>query len=224
MTSAWLPPQTNDQLIDIVEKRRNYLGITSFDPRVTRTMRRFDRARFLPPGCKAPYDDEPAAIGHGQTCSQPSMVAAMATLLKLNLGMKVLEIGAGCGYSAAVTAALIEPNGELISIEFVPELTGFARANLAAFPFSAAVELLTGDGSVGLPDRAPFDRIYMTAGAGKRFNPRILLDQLKPGGLLLYPESFGSLYLYEKQGAKEKMTEFKSVGFVALRGENCGFD
>lgn len=224
MPFKYRPPKTNDELIDIVERRRNYLGLPRFDPRVIEVMRGIDRGLFAPPKQKNVYEDDPFSIGHSQTCSQPSMVAAMATLLKLQPGLKVLEVGTGCGYSAAVTAKLIEPDGTLISIEYVKELTAFSEKNIARISTTATVSLITGDGSTGHREEAPYDRIYLTAGVGKKFNPDILLDQLNKGGLLLYPESFGSLFLHEKSGRKKRPDEFKGVGFVCLRGRNSGFD
>ncbi|MFH1537430.1 MAG: protein-L-isoaspartate O-methyltransferase [bacterium] len=218
------PPKTNEELIDIVERRRNYLGLARFDPRVIEAMRGIDRSLFAPPGKKKVFEDEPFSIGHNQTCSQPSMVAAMATLLRLQPGHKVLEVGAGCGYSAAVTAKLIEPGGTLISIEYIKELTAFSVENLSKISTATTIKLLTGDGSVGYPEEAPYDRIYLTAGVGGKFNPDILLGQLKDGGLLLYPEAFGSLFLHEKSAGKKKPEEFRGVGFVCLRGRNGGYD
>ncbi|MEW5944855.1 MAG: protein-L-isoaspartate O-methyltransferase [bacterium] len=217
-------PKSNDELIDIVERRRNYLGIPRFDPLVIEVMRKLDRAEFAPRGAKNVYEDEPLVIGWNQTCSQPSMVAAMATLLELKPGLKVLEIGAGSGYSAAVTAALIAPDGELISIEYIPELSGFAGKNLEKFSRRSKITLITGDGSTGKPDLAPFDRIYLTAGVGRKFKPDNLIAQLADGGRLLYPEAFGSLFLYEKTTGEPKKREFSGVGFVYLQGADSGFD
>lgn len=224
MAAKYHPPKSNEDLIDIVERRRHYLGLPRFDPRVIEAMRGIDRALFSPPDAKKIYEDEPLAIGQNQTCSQPSMVAAMATLLKLQPGLKVLEVGTGCGYSAAVTAKLIEPGGALFSVEYISELTARARENLFNISTGTSIKLQTGDGSAGLPEEAPFDRIYLTAGVGRKFNPGILLGQLKDGGLLLYPEAFGSLFLHEKSGAKKKPEEFRGVGFVCLRGKHSGFD
>ncbi|MEW6201811.1 MAG: hypothetical protein AB1546_07540, partial [bacterium] len=121
------PMRSNSELMDVVERRRNYLGLKHFDKRVINVMRQLDRKDFAPPGMVNPYEDEPFAIGHNQTCSQPSMVAAMATILDLHPGHKVLEIGTGSGYSAAVAAKLIEPGGELFTIEIVENLSAFAE-------------------------------------------------------------------------------------------------
>jgi protein-L-isoaspartate(D-aspartate) O-methyltransferase len=219
-------PQSNDALIDMISKRRDYLGLDGFDARALEAMRRIDRAAFAPPDAAGdPYEDEPFRIAHNQTCSQPSMVAAMATMLELRPGLRVLEVGAGSGYSAAVTAQLIHPGGALISIEYIPELTAFARKNLKSQPnVPDNIELLTGDGSAGVPARAPFDRIFFTAGAGAGFNEAPLLAQLSDGGILLYPEAFGSMFLARKTRSGFEKRQMHGVGFVFLRGKNSGFD
>lgn len=220
------PPHSNDILIDIVGRRRNYLGLPEFDERVLAAMRQVDRADFAPPdSLDNVYEDEPIKIGNNQTCSQPSMVAAMATFLDLRPGLRVLEIGAGSGYSAAVTAQLISPGGRLYSMEIVSDLHEFAVSNLAKQKYlQDNYELFEGDGSEGLPEHAPYDRIYFTAGVGKYFDEQPLLKQLVVGGIFLYPEAFGSLYLLKKTPAGIKRNDMRGVGFVYLRGKNSGFD
>lgn len=217
--------KTNDELVDIVSRRRNYLGLRGFDARAIQAMRNVDRAAFAPPGVRDCYEDEPFPIGCGQTCSQPSMVAAMATMMELRAGLRVLEVGTGCGYSAAVCAQLIAPVGRLFSIEFVPDLTELARRNLDACPnVPKNWELITGDGSAGLPRRAPFDRICFTAGVGRHFEEIPLLEQLSNNGILIYPEAYGSMFVVSKTAEGVKRREMPGVGFVQLQGENSGFD
>jgi len=218
------PLRSNSELMNIVERRRNYLRLSHFDKTVVSVMRQLDRRNFAPPDLVNPYEDEPFAIGHNQTCSQPSMVAAMATILDLQPGYRVLEIGTGSGYSAAVAAKLIEPNGELYTIEIFKELSAFAEQNIKRMELSTPITFIIGDGSVGWKPAAPYDRIYLTAGVGKKFKPDILLGQLTENGKLLYPEAFGSLFLIEKTRSGERKAEFKGVGFVYLRGANSGFD
>jgi len=224
MTERKQPP-TNDDLIDYVSSRRNYLGIERFDPRVINAMRRIDRATFAPSEASAYiYEDEPLQIGFNQTCSQPSMVAAMATILDLHPGQRVLEVGTGSGYSAAVTSQLISPGGHLYSIEIIDELSEQAEKNIAALEFNPEnIELIIGDGSEGMSHNAPFDRIYFTAGVGKYFEEKPLLEQLVIGGSLVYPEAFGSLFHLKKTPAGIRRIELKGVGFVYLKGKNSGF-
>jgi protein-L-isoaspartate(D-aspartate) O-methyltransferase len=199
------------------------LGIERFDRAVIDVLRRTDRAAFAPPNTTDIYDDSPVPIGHQQTCSQPSMVAAMATLLELKPGMKILEIGTGCGYSAAVAAQLIAPGGKLYTIEIVAELSRDAQRNLDKLGLGGNVKVIAGDGSVGLPDEAPFDRIYLTAGAGQWFNEDILLNQLAQDGILLYPEAYGSLFLVRKTKRGLERRTMEGVAFVFLKGENSGY-
>jgi protein-L-isoaspartate(D-aspartate) O-methyltransferase len=220
---AYRTSQSNDELIDAVSNRRLYLGIERFDNAVLDAMRRTDRASFVSRPDSDIYEDSPVPIGQQQTCSQPSMVAAMATLLDLKPGLKILEIGTGCGYSAAVTAQLISPGGKLISIEIEPDLAADAQRNLEKFGLREEVAVLNADGSAGFPDEAPFNRIYLTAGAGKWFNENLLLSQLASDGILLYPESHGSMFLIRntKRGLDRRVMD--GVSFVFLKGKNSGY-
>ncbi len=215
--------KNNNELADAVASRRYYLGIESFPPRVISAMRKADRALFAPPSAKDVYADVPLPIGNQQTCSQPSMVAAMAALLELSPGLKTLEVGAGCGYSAAVTAELISPGGSLYSVELIPELAASAKRNLGKLSFDAQVNVLEGDGSVGLPENSPFDRIYLTAGIGPFFDEALLIRQLNEGGILLYPESHGDMFKVKKIDGDLTRERFHGVAFVFLRGRNSGY-
>lgn len=215
--------ETNEQLMEILRNRRNYLGLDGFDPRVLKVLAKLDRAFFVPKGTENVYEDEPAQIGEGQTCSQPSMVAAMATVMELSAGMNVLEIGTGCGYSAAATAPLLEPGGMLITMEIIPSLQKQAKKNIERVSEVKNIKFVVGDGSGGFPEVAPYDRIYFTAGAGKSFNEKPLLDQLKPDGILLYPEAQGQMFLVRKTASGLERRTLGGVGFVLLRGENSGF-
>jgi protein-L-isoaspartate(D-aspartate) O-methyltransferase len=152
------------------------------NPRVLEAMRSVPRHRFVPEAVRgSAYQDRPLPIGHRQTISQPYIVAAMTELLDPKPGDKVLEIGTGSGYQAAVLSRLVE---KLYSIEIVPELAEGARSALAAGGYRN-VQVITGDGYAGLPDQAPFDGIMVTAAPEKV--PAPLIEQLKVGGRLVIP-------------------------------------
>jgi protein-L-isoaspartate(D-aspartate) O-methyltransferase len=138
--------------------------------------------------------------------------------------MRVLEIGSGCGYSAAVTSALISPGGEVFSLEIVPELHNLAATNLKnEIAAGSILNFFHGDGSEGLQENAPYDRIYLTAGVGRYFYEDPFVEQLSDGGILLYPEAYGSMFLIKKNGDSITRREYHGVGFVFLRGSNSGF-
>jgi protein-L-isoaspartate(D-aspartate) O-methyltransferase len=152
------------------------------DPRVLEAMRSVPRHRFVPPGLAAfSYEDRPLAVGHGQTISQPYIVAYMSELLAAAPHHRVLEIGTGSGYQAAVLAKLAK---EVYTIEIVPELARDAARVLKELGVSN-VHVREGDGYAGWPDHAPFDRIIVTAAPEKI--PQPLIDQLAAGGRLVIP-------------------------------------
>lgn len=130
------------------------------------------------------YSDHPLSIDHGQTISAPHMVAIMCNHLDLQLGQKVLEVGGGCGYHAAVIAELVGPDGHVYSIERIPELAEFARKNLLSLGCDN-VTMIVEDGSQGLPGQAPFDRISVACSAPEV--PDILVEQLITGGKMVIP-------------------------------------
>jgi protein-L-isoaspartate(D-aspartate) O-methyltransferase len=166
---------------DWVEKQLARRGID--DPRVLDAMRRVPRELFVPESERASaYDDAALALPHGQTISQPYVVAIICQGLALTGTERVLDVGTGSGYQAAVLAELAD---EVISIERIPELAESARGNLGAAGYSDRVELHLGDGAQGLPERAPFDAIAVAAAAIEP--PRALVDQLADGGRLVVP-------------------------------------
>ncbi len=166
--------------------------------KVVRALLRVPRHLFVPPHLvDVAYDDRPLPIGHGQTISAPSVVARMTELLNPDVGHRVLEVGTGSGYQAAVIAEIVAPSdapreswGHVWSVERVPELAEQARRNLDAAGYGDRVTVVVGDGSRGLPEAAPFDRIIVTAAAPRV--PEPLLEQLAPGGRLVAP--VGSRY------------------------------
>jgi len=187
-------------------------------PSVISAMSRVPREMFLPDLLQSrAYDDTPLPIGRGQTISAPHMVAIMCTILDLQPGMNVLEVGGGSGYHAAVMAELVRPGGWVYSVERIAELAEEARSNLAR----AGVENVTvihSDGSLGLPEHAPYDRISVAATAPSI--PESLKQQLKSGGKMVLPVGRDSQELYlvtRKNGfsVERKM----GVIFVPLIGQ-----
>lgn len=186
------------------------------DPAVLNAMRSVPRHLFVPPDLQnSAYDDRPLPIGHGQTISQPFIVALMTELLALGPKDRVLEIGAGSGYQAAVLARIAK---EVFSVERIGEVARIARKNLAA----AGVENVTvieADGALGIPGRAPFDAIIITCAAP--CVPEPLKDQLAEGGRLVAPvggRSIQTLVRLEKSGDGFTETSYGAVCFVPLIG------
>ncbi|WP_048151460.1 protein-L-isoaspartate(D-aspartate) O-methyltransferase [Palaeococcus ferrophilus] len=163
--------------------------------------------------------DEPLPIPAGQTISAPHMVAIMLELAELEPGMKVLEIGTGSGWNAALIAELVKT--DVYTVERIPELVEFARRNLERAGVKN-VHVILGDGSKGFPPKAPYDRILVTAGAPKV--PEPLVEQLKPGGRLIIPVGsyhlWQDLYIVEKSETGEiRKRRWGGVAFVPLIGE-----
>jgi len=157
------------------------------DARVLEAMLQIPRERFLPPAlADFAYEDRALAIGEGQTISQPLVVAWMASLLELDGCERVLEVGAGSGYGAAVLSRCCR---EVVSVELRPALAERAREALAAAG-CANVAVVVGDGALGLPALAPFGGISVTARC-ERTPPAALLDQLEPGAALVAPVAAG---------------------------------
>jgi protein-L-isoaspartate(D-aspartate) O-methyltransferase len=154
------------------------------DARVLDAMRRVPRHRFVPPELLGhAYDDTPLPIGEQQTISQPYIVALMSEALGLPAaGGRVLEIGTGSGYQAAVLAAM---GAQVLSVELLPVLARRARDVLAELGMEDRVRVVDGDGTLGAPDSGPYDGIIVTAGAPRI--PRPLLAQLAPAGCLVLP-------------------------------------
>jgi protein-L-isoaspartate(D-aspartate) O-methyltransferase len=195
----------------MVERQLRRRGIT--DERVLTAMGTVPRELFLPEGQrKRAYRDGAVRIGEGQTMSQPWIVACMAQLLELDGSETVLEVGTGSGYAAAVLSLLAR---EVVTIERVERLAQGARAVLAELGYDN-VEVRTGDGSLGAPDRAPFGGISVTAAAQDE-PPRALFDQLAPGAALVCPVERGrrELLVRFRDGEEEAVA---AVRFVPLLG------
>jgi len=187
------------------------------DQKVISAMSRVKRELFLPePLSSRAYDDTPLPIGLGQTISAPHMVAIMCTILDLEPGMTVLEVGGGSGYHAAVMAELVGPAGHVYSVERMPELAELARENLKHAGIGNVTVILA-DGSLGLLEHAPYDRISVAATAPDV--PEPLKQQLKPGGKMVIPvgRDYQELYLVTRKNGfsvERKM----GVIFVPLIG------
>jgi len=192
-------------------------------PEIIAAFRKVPREEFVPEKIREyAYSDQPLAIGHGQTISAPSMVAIMMESLSLRKGMKVLEIGAGSGYNAAITAEIVGPEGEVATIERVEGLANFAKNNLKRAGYGR-VEVVVGDGTLGYSEKAPWDGILVTACAPEL--PEPLLQQLKIGGKLGAP--VGQHYMYQtwtvaekKSDGKIKTSEHGGCSFVPLVGKH----
>lgn len=184
---------------------------------------RVPREEFVRPEDRgAAYADTPLPIGEGQTISAPSMIAIMLEEAELHLGERVLEVGTGSGYHAALLACLVNPEN-VVSIERLPALTSWGRANLARTGFGA-VTVVAGDGSLGYPPKAPYDCIMATAGAPAL--PPSWGRQLAPAGRILAPVG-GSRYAQELLIARRRPDGSLDVrrgtlcAFVPLIGEHA---
>jgi protein-L-isoaspartate(D-aspartate) O-methyltransferase len=192
------------------------LGRDHIDPEVLAVMGELPREAFVPNDQRPyAYDDRPLPIGHGQTISQPFIVALMTDMAEVGPEDVVLEVGTGSGYQAAVLARLV---GEVHTIEIIPALAASAEQRLDRQGFSN-VETYQGDGYYGVEDAAPFDAIVVTAAAGQV--PPPLVAQLKPGGRMVIPVggafALQHLMLVEKDQAGGVHTrQTLPVAFVPL--------
>lgn len=202
-----------------VRRTRRELGKDQLDPRVIAAIGNVPRHEFVPASLRdRAYLNRPLPIGHEQTISQPYIVAIMTDLLALLPGGRVLEVGTGSGYQAAVLAEL---GVEVYTIEIVEPLGVRARALLERLGYTN-VHLRIGDGFAGWPEAAPFDAIIVTAAAPEI--PPPLLEQLKPGGRMIIPVggqlTGQDLVLVEKDAqGKVKRREILPVIFVPLTGD-----
>lgn len=188
-------------------------GIT--DPRLLDAIERTPREYFLDRAFRdRAFEDIPLPIACGQTISQPSVVGMMTQALQVTSRCKVLEVGAGSGYQSAILARLAR---RVYAIERHRPLALQARARIEALALST-VSIMTGDGALGWPEQAPFDRILLTAAAEDP--PRLLLDQLRPGGIMVLPvgqsDEMQQLIRIEKTPSGLEYQEMADVRFVPL--------
>jgi len=199
-------------------KKRGYLN----KPEVIAAVSNVPRHVFVPqPQRLLSYADQPLPIGHNQTISAPHMVSLMAEKLELKKGQKVLEVGGGSGYHAAIIGTIIGKKGQVYSVEIIPELVKSARKAIDEVGLSDTVSIILGDGSVGYPDKAPYDRIFVACAAPNL--PPPLLEQLKEGGKMLIPVDNGmgyqDLLLYIKQDGELVRRNEGGCVFVPLVGK-----
>ncbi len=204
--------RTIEELIAEIEAEArataSYTGRHAFSPRVVDAIRATERAAFMPPAAATrAHANAPQPIGHGQTISQPYIVALMTDLLDLAPDARVLEVGTGSGYQTAVLARLAR---EVFSIETIPTLSRGAGKALAAACLGN-VSLRVGDGAAGWPEAAPFDAIIVTAAAAQGV-PAALLSQLGAPGRLVIPVG--------PPGGEQELVvaERDAAGAVAMRG------
>jgi len=215
---------SREQMIRLIEadvrETSRYLGQSALDTRVLEAMARVPRHEFVPPHLAAEaYENRPLPIGHGQTISQPYIVAIMTDLLDIEPGQRVLEIGTGSGYQAAMLA---EVGARVWTIEIIEALGLEAQARLPRLGYDE-IEVRLGDGYYGWPEHAPFDGIVVTAAASHV--PPPLLQQLKPGARMIIPVgspfSVQQLVLITRGEDDEFITrQVLPVRFVPLTGDH----
>lgn len=188
------------------------------DPRLLAVMEAVPRHRFVPlDHLNWAYADGPLPIGFGQTISQPYIVAFMTDALHLIGSERVLEVGTGSGYQAAILGQMA---AEVHTVEFIPELSAQAEKVLQELGFTN-IHVHSGDGSLGWPEAAPYDSILVAAAAPRL--PQPLMDQLAEGGRIILPvgsRGFQQLEIWERRGKKFKHEASIPVAFVPLRGEH----
>jgi protein-L-isoaspartate(D-aspartate) O-methyltransferase len=193
---------------DWVDRQLRKRGIR--DPRVLDAMRSVPRESFVPDAARNhAYDDTALELGHGQTISQPYVVALICQALELQGDELVLDVGTGSGYQAAVLDTLA---GRVVSVERIPELAELARRNLTATGHGG-VEVIDGDGSLGVPQLAPFGAIAVAAAATEV--PEALADQLAPAGRLVLPLG-GYLVRVTHAGDRLRVEPLAAARFVPL--------
>jgi protein-L-isoaspartate(D-aspartate) O-methyltransferase len=187
------------------------------NPELLEVMRRVPRHRFVPPDMVSKaYADHPLPIGYGQTISQPYIVALMTDALKVKPGDKVLEIGTGSGYQAAILAEL---GAEVYSVEILSELAQQAEQRLHELGYDK-IQILNADGYYGWQEHGPYDAIIVTAAPDHL--PQPLITQLRDGGVMVVPigppGAVQSLWLFEKDGGEVQASNLGEVLFVPLTG------
>ena len=189
--------------------------------KVKEAMETIPRHIFIPEEMERfAYADTPMQIGEGQTISAPHMVAIMLELLEIEKGMKILEVGCGSGYHASLAAYMVGAEGHVYTIDIIENLTAKAKYNIHLAGMLDRITVIHADGSKGLPERAPFDRIMAACSAPEV--PRPLVEQLADPGIAVIPVGTGytqSLVILKKKNGRVTRSEEKGVAFVPMRGE-----
>jgi protein-L-isoaspartate(D-aspartate) O-methyltransferase len=210
-----LIPDWAEERRRMVETQLRRRGIR--DERVLAAMLQIPREEFVSPESRiSAYNDEPLPIGFGQTISQPYMTALMAQELRLQGSETVLELGAGCGYAAAVLGMLAR---RVITMEIIPGLAAVAESNLARTGWGFRVRVVAGDGSWGFAGEAPYDAISVAAGAPEI--PPALVEQLRDPGILVIPVGDfkdQELRVLRKRSGRIEQNVATLCRFVPLRG------
>ncbi len=189
--------------------------------KIIAALKKIPRENFIPLELKEiAYEDTPLEIGYRQTISAPHMYAIMLELAKIKPGEKILEIGTGSGYGAALISELVGKKTRAFSVEIIPELAAYAKSNLICAKIKN-VEVILGNGNLGHKKEAPFDKIIVTAGAPQI--PKELIRQLKEGGKIVIPVGRGAyqeLLVGVKKKGKMEYTSWGDVVFVPLVKKN----
>ncbi|MBY9015442.1 MAG: protein-L-isoaspartate(D-aspartate) O-methyltransferase [Candidatus Lokiarchaeota archaeon] len=219
-----------DKRIKLIERLKKRDILTK--PSVIKAMLKVPRHEFVPEGAiDSAYIDSPLSIGLDQTISAPHMNAMMCEALNLKEGEKVLEVGTGSGYHAALCAEIVAPinssnPGHVYTIERHKNLAEKARISLRKTNYETRVSVIVGDGTLGYEENAPYDKILVTASSPKKIPPP-LKGQLKDGGILCIPagsrEWGQDLYIILKKGNEFEVEKVSGVRFVPLIGK-YGFD
>lgn len=189
--------------------------------KVKQALETIPRHNFVPEEMQRfAYADTPLQIGEGQTISAPHMLAMMLELLEFEKGMTVLEVGCGSGYHASLAAYMVGAEGHVFTIDIIESLTVQAKINIGKIGLQDRITVIHADGSRGLEEQAPFDRIMAACSAPQV--PQPLIDQLKDPGIAVIPVGTGytqSLIIVRKKDGAITKEEEKGVAFVPMRGE-----
>ena len=204
-------------------------------PSIIEAFQKIDRADFVPEDIReSAYLNTPLPIGHGQTISQPLVVAFMLELLEPKSGEKILDIGAGSGWAAALLACVVGEDGRVVAIERIPELKMMAEHNIAKYNFIDPVsngagkgiaKVILGDGSKGYKDEAPYDKIIAAAAlpsrlpAGRQMHeaiPDAWKEQLKIGGRIVAPVGQSIIMIEKNEATKFSQKQYFGFSFVPL--------